>query len=197
VFFQCISDVSSYNSKYFHTYITLSSFIKSLIWSTTRSHWTPQIRNILCKHMYMFAHSLLLITYWPEDGQSQPKHVVIIELINYVTQTDVFWRTYPPSYVITFLLYTHVSFSLMAGSAAWNYFPKFCHCIIILMWMLSGDSKWGPFREIFICDFKLPQWCKWDLCSYGDMKICMRPKQVSMVNVLMLEFVHIPANFGN
>ena len=100
-------------------------------------------------------------------------------------------------YVITFLLYTHVNFSVMTGNAAWNYFPKFCHCIIILMWMLSGDSKWGPFREIFICDFKLPQWCKWDPCSSGDKKIRMRPKQVSMVKVLMLEFVHIPANFGN
>jgi hypothetical protein len=74
--------------------------VKSLIRSTTRSRSTPQIRNTLCNHMYMFPHSLLLITYWPEDGQSRPKHVVVIEQINYVTQTVVFWRTYPPSFSI-------------------------------------------------------------------------------------------------
>jgi hypothetical protein len=34
----------------------------------------------------MYACSLLLITYWPEDGLSRPKHVVA-KLINYVTQT--------------------------------------------------------------------------------------------------------------
>jgi hypothetical protein len=37
MFIQFISDVSNYNSKYFHTYITLASFIESLIQSTTRS----------------------------------------------------------------------------------------------------------------------------------------------------------------
>ena len=36
-----------------------------------------------------------------------------------------------------------------------------------------------------------------DLCSSGNMKSRMRPKQVSVVNVLMLEFIHIPAYFGN
>jgi hypothetical protein len=97
-FIECISDVSNSNSKYFHTYITLTSFIISFIRSTTISRWTPQIWNTLYKHTYTFSHSLLLVTYWPEDGLSRPKHVVIVELITYVTQTVVFWRTYPPSF---------------------------------------------------------------------------------------------------
>ena len=36
-----------------------------------------------------------------------------------------------------------------------------------------------------------------DLCSSGYMKSHVNPRQVSMVNVLMLDFIHIPANFGN
>jgi hypothetical protein len=70
--FQYISDVSNYNSQFFHTYITLTSYIISLIRST-RSRWTPQIRNTQCKHMYMFLLTTVnnLLTWrWPITAET-------------------------------------------------------------------------------------------------------------------------------
>jgi hypothetical protein len=69
--------------------------------STTLNLQVYHPRCVLCKwyvNICICFSSLLLITYWPEDCQSRPKHVIIVDVINYVTQTVVFWQTYPPSF---------------------------------------------------------------------------------------------------
>jgi hypothetical protein len=97
----------------------------------------------VCKLMCVYAHSLLLITYSPEDGQSRPKHV-IVELINYVTQTVVFWRTYPPSFVFVITIRSVGGDSLVGIATRYSLDGRGIESRWVGIFHTRPDRPWRP-----------------------------------------------------